>query len=109
MKIDTSCPHERDKRKPTNASYSDYKPLGIEKLKLLLTVAAGADWKLQAKIQVRLTQAIPGMTCPRPTSGPVAKKMVTLDRLYVDMLRSNPKELPGLVADFWRIVRSDAA
>lgn len=40
-----------------------------------------------SSIQIRLDQAIPGMTCPRPIDGPVAEKQRAFDEAYVEWIK----------------------
>jgi hypothetical protein len=44
---------------------------------------ASSPYRLE-RIQVRLLDAIPGMTVPRPIDGAVADRMNAMERLFVD-------------------------
>ncbi len=104
MKIDIRCPHERDRELRTDIYVSDHKPLTFREMKSLLETAATADVHNRNRIQVRLNQAIPGMTCPRPTVGKVARRMTRLDALYV---KTDPKNLPEMADAFWAIIQEE--
>lgn len=102
MNIDTRCPHERGEVKPATAKCADHKPLTLAELEGLLQMAVTANCQHRVRIQVRLNQAIPGMTCPRPINGVAAAKMGKIGKLYV---ATNPKDLPGKAREFWEIIK----
>jgi len=80
------CPHE----KIPHPTHSDYHPLTEEEVIGLLDLMKDAtdnDW---SEALVRLTQAIPGMTCPRPGSGEVMRKQLTLEIFLVNRGREGP-------------------
>ncbi len=109
MQIDTRCGHLRNPKIPLEVRVDDHKPLTFEGLKSLLTAAVAANCQQRAKIQVRLNQAISGMTCPRPIHGSVAGWASELNRLYVLTLRNDPKYLPQRALEFWVIFQASAA
>jgi hypothetical protein len=101
LQTDTRCPHGRDRSISPESRQDDYNPLSFEELRELLEAASVGNWQDRARIQMRLTRAIPGMTCPRPTNGPAARKISLIDELYV----STPREkLPAKALDFWEII-----
>jgi len=81
--LDTRCPHERGARydgKPKRA----YSPLSLDEVKRLLLLASrSADVQLLTTIQVRLTNGIRGMKCPRQISGTVAERSQRINQIYV--------------------------
>ena len=83
---------------PRDETVADYHPLSTQEVIELLQAAIGlkdhADRSPHgatqgiASIQVRLTQGIPGMTCPRPyDDSVVCEKMNALDSAYVDWIQ----------------------
>ena len=84
--LDTRCPHELGIERDTNKNVSDYKPLTKPEISALLSFARenNDDCFLLAKVQVRLSQGITGMTCPRPIKGTVAVLLKILDSFYVN-------------------------
>lgn len=72
---------------------ADYHYLDREDISRLLSRAKHAT-AIQdvAAIQVRLTQGIHGMTCPRPNDGVVALRSVALDVLFVTLVRDHGDE-----------------
>lgn len=75
---------------------ADHFPLTAAEIAELLVAAKTArhhpDPRLSsqtvASIQERLIQGIAGMECPRPASGPVARRMRMLDAFYVRWVRA---------------------
>jgi hypothetical protein len=78
----------------------DYHPLTEDEVKALLgMVNAEPDKRtihqntqITAQVQVRLAQAIPGMLCPRPVDGPVAKKLNRLDHVFTGFTKGDTKD-----------------
>lgn len=90
-KIKIACPHITDKV-PTDKVVSDYHPLTEEEIyKLLITASSNrGDAVAISEIQVRLDQGIVGITCPRPITGNVAKKLNELDRTFIEDYEKRP-------------------
>lgn len=99
--IDIACPHERNRELPIKGIYPDHRPLTFPSLKILLKQASRGSCQQRAQIQVRLTQAIPCMTCPLPAQGPAAYLSAQLDALYVETPKEN---LPKRALEFWAII-----
>jgi hypothetical protein len=67
---------------------------------LLEAASATDDYVQVAKIQCRLSDAVKGMTSPRPIDGPVAKRSAELNRVYVNGSRDgNLMELTDRIYD----------
>lgn len=74
------CGHETGEASH-DETIPDYHPMTLGAVKSLIAgVEAGTVNPHSA--QVRLAQAIVGMTCPRPIDGPVAQRLWELDRLF---------------------------
>ena len=86
MKIDTRCKHERGKVHDYRKTVSDHRPLTRQKVSEILDEAI-RNRRDASKCQVRLTTGIPGMTCPRPIEGPVAKASTALDVAFVKFVK----------------------
>ena len=100
------CPHATSNA-PFDARMPDYHPLTRDELRALLTMAVTAENPLTSQIQVRLTQAIRGMVCPRPLDGDVAERENKIDSLYIETLNSNPRALPGLTDTFYSLMEGE--
>lgn len=98
------CPHEVDSSLPTTVNASDHHPLTKDEITGILNFSKdhAGDGCLVSKAQVRLTQAIPGMTCPRPIDGSVAEKKNRLDEVFVRRFRLGGT--PDLVEAIWLII-----
>ena len=92
------CPHESGKVEP-GQKCSDYHPLTRDEIEELLEMALTDRCpQTRARVQVRLEQGIPGMTCPRPDlDSPLADATAELDRLYVELMRQERQLDPPLV------------
>ncbi len=79
------CPHAVNPKIPSGKTRPNYHPLTQKGVKALLDYAKqnSRNSGIVAAVQVRLTQAIPGMTCPNPTRGKVAKRSVELDEVFI--------------------------
>lgn len=99
MRYSVPCAHERGGG--LFGTVSDYHPLTFDELVELLAIAIVADVQTFSSIQVRLGQAIPGMICPHPIDGEVAKRSVVLDSLFVYTPRVL---LPGKAGEFWQLM-----
>jgi hypothetical protein len=64
-----------------------------------LPLVEGSVLRLSA-IQVRLGDAIPGMTCPHPITGPVSDRLNELDHLYVEAKESGNLLAPEVISRF---------
>lgn len=70
---------------------ADFYPLSLDEIEEMLTKLAERRWseyaggesQMIADICVRLVQAIPGMTSPRPIYGETAERMVAVEELFV--------------------------
>lgn len=80
------CAHET-KGVPTSTVLPDYHPLTRDEVVELLVLAEKAEVLVFSQIQCRLAQAIPGAECPHAIDGPVSKKSVKLDRIFVNARR----------------------
>jgi hypothetical protein len=82
------CAHKKN-GVSTAKTVSDYHPLGIMQIRRLVARAKAETRRVSpngsvlASLQVRLTQGIPGMQCPRPIDGAVATRSSALDSLFV--------------------------
>lgn len=83
------CPHKVDPSIPNSTKLSDYHSLTMQEIASLLDFAKCHKREVQvvSKVQVRLNQGIHGYTCPRTTSGEVARRSVELDRIFVDQYK----------------------
>ncbi len=79
------CPHAANSKIPSGKRCPDYHPLSPKGVKALLDYAKEncGNSGIVAAVQVRLTQAIPGMTCPKPIRGKVANRSEKLDQVYI--------------------------
>lgn len=105
MSIDTRCKHERENIS-TGRTVSDYQPLSKDEIASLLLTASTADHRLANQIQIRLTQGIRGILCPRQIDGEVARRSAELESLYVETLENEPSELPksSMVERFYKLM-----
>lgn len=90
-------------------SHDDYYALSREEVQSLLEIArekkinllegrgTSLDVMSVSSIQVRLVQAICGMTCPRPITGNVSQKMNKLESLYVNWIQGERVVSDGLI------------
>jgi len=114
-RYDLPCPHEQGHLTLANDdddwTYPNYHPLTRDDLAALLTRAQQTDNTFTAaSIQVRLTQAIPGMVCPTPlvddddpALAVAAQKAVWLDDAFVDHREAGA--LVRLAEAFWALLR----
>lgn len=75
---------------------ANYHPLTYDEIVSLLHRAQGAPWQVRNDIQIRLTQAIPGQTCPYPWGNTVGAIMVQVDDLYRRFLRVPASDVSGI-------------
>lgn len=104
-KIEIPCRHETGEV-TDNSVVDDYHPLTwMEVAKLLITAAKSGyreDYVTVSIIQVRLTQGIVGMTCPRPIKGEIARKEYQLNTLYME--RYIEGGIPEIVDELYSIM-----
>lgn len=79
------CPHETREVADWTQDAPDHHPLSDREIEELADTALTlrASGKHVAEIQVRLAQAIPGMTCPRACAGPVSDRLEAMEREFV--------------------------
>lgn len=106
MQIKIPCLHETGEVKNTNVTVSDHYLLNKTEITKLLIYAAKnlRNPAIVSGVQVRLTQGIKGMTCPRPIKGTVAKKMSKLDALFME--RYTEGGIPEIVDKLYKIMAS---
>ena len=92
-KIAIACPHEIDKA-GIHEVVSDYHPLSKEEIAHLLKTAVKNKGNVMkvSEVQVRLDQGIVGITCPRPVTGKVAKKLNELDSLFIEKYKEGSNQ-----------------
>lgn len=76
-------PHEGNPSVKTSVELPDYHPIKEAELSELLSMASlSRNPIIYAKVKVRLYQAIPGMTSPRPINGHAYNRMNELDTVF---------------------------
>lgn len=84
-----------------------YRPILREELAELMAMATSDrhNNRLTSNVQERLCMAIPGMTCPIPTEGPVADKENLVITLFMKELKTGPTL--RFMSDFFQIINGD--
>jgi hypothetical protein len=90
---DIHCSH------PRGTTVPDYYPLTRGEIGRLVSIALAGSltaprYFTTSTVQVRLTQGISGMTCPRPADGEVAERMHAMDSLFIEWMHA-----PGNVVE----------
>lgn len=99
-KFHVPCNHERGVTVP------DFHPLSLEEVCALLVAAPSCDSSRErSSIHIRLCQAIPGMTCPRPIDGPVAEKDDAMSALWVEWCESGFPDPPAMVRKIFEVIQ----
>ena len=67
----------------------DHYPLTVAGVRELLEIARASDgWQERNSIQIRLSQAIPGCTCPRSDAQDFYQREAAMAELYLGAVRS---------------------
>lgn len=104
LDFEKPCQHHATQHE-NGQEHPDHHPLRREEVAELLTFMklGAADAGLWSKAAVRLCQAIPGMTCPRPINGAVARKHLKLENLLVS--KAEEGATPDLVSAIMALLR----
>lgn len=90
MKFKIPCIHDT-KGIDSNEKVADYHPLTLGEVSMLIHVAYAfrkAQSQKVTDIQNRLRQGILGMTCPLPTKGQISRRMMKVDKLFLEAMRN---------------------
>lgn len=112
MKFTIPCIHET-KDVPALETVADYHPLTLEEVSMLIQLAYAlkVDGQKVADIQVRLSQGIMGMTCPRPTEGEISRRLTIIEKLFTEAMENyKPPIYPILAVQLFEnmILETDA-
>jgi hypothetical protein len=81
------CPHELNKA-DIGVYVDNYFPLTRDDVEYIVEILPECDLRTTNDIQCRLSQAVPGNTCPHELDTPTAKAQAKLDKLFVDHVRA---------------------
>ena len=82
MRYDLPCAHTNDEHE--GVIVDDFHPLSREEIASLCSIAQSTDDITVASIQLRLFQAMLGMTCPPPLKGNMRERLDRLGAYYVN-------------------------
>lgn len=79
------CPHANS-AVPSSIAAKDHHPLSTQEIAELLDFARDhkGNGCAVAKVQIRLCQGIPGMTCPRPERNEAARRLARLTEIFMN-------------------------
>ncbi len=85
VQLSMPCLHEIGKETDHARKVPDYHPLTDLEIQELLDMAAGCtdDAYILSRILKRLTQGVPGVTCPRELFGPVGDRVMRVRKLFI--------------------------